>query len=231
MQAKLAERQQAVDLRRQGLSYSEIQAQVPVSQASLSLWLRSIEVDPQFAERLASRKLIGGRFGARKVHEMRLAREETIRHLAHQEASPRFSPGDRLWAVGVALYWAEGCKRRSWRQEARVVFTNMDPKMICLMREWFRTYCRVNVEKDLAYDLYIHPNANLEAARQYWIHELGIEPARLRIYLKRPNPNPRRKNVGRTYHGTMRVAVRRSTYIACRIEGWIEALRNHCGVV
>jgi hypothetical protein len=178
MQAKRAEREQAIALRCQGLSYSEIQAQVPVSQAST-----------------------------------------------------RLSPGDRLWAVGVALYWAEGSKTKDWSQKPRVIFTNMDPKMICLIREWLRSYCSVRVEEDLTYDLYIHPEADIAAAREHWMRELAIESAQLRTYLKRPNPNPRRRNVGRTYHGTMRVAVRRSSHTACRIEGWIEALRNHCGVV
>lgn len=74
MRAKRRERQQAIDLRKMGLSYSEIQAKVPVSQASLSLWLRGVELHPIQRRRLAERKLTGQRFAAQKVHEQRLAR-------------------------------------------------------------------------------------------------------------------------------------------------------------
>jgi transposase len=53
MRAKPAEREQAIALRQQGLSYAEIQSRVSVSQSSLSLWLRHVSLSAAQKERLA----------------------------------------------------------------------------------------------------------------------------------------------------------------------------------
>jgi hypothetical protein len=44
--------------------------------------------------------------------------------------------------------------------------------------------------------------------------------------VKRHNPKTVRKNVGDTYHGCLRIDVRRSADLYRRIEGWAEAIMN-----
>ena len=105
----------------------------------------------------------------------------------------------------------------------------MDPRTILLMREWLRRYCS-RAGRDIWYELYIHEEANMEAARAYWARQLGLPQERLRVRLKRPNHSTRRKNVGAAYYGTMRITARRSTLLNHRIEGWIKGLARRCGV-
>jgi hypothetical protein len=230
VRAKRLEREQAVDLRKRGLSYSEIQAKVPVSQASLSLWLRAVELQPCYRQRLAERKIKGQRLAAQTVHNQRFTRVASTLSQAEQEAKGLLDSLDMLWLIGTVLYWAEGTKVKEWTSHGRVTFTNMDPEMIRLVCAWLLQYCSVGSES-LDYALYIHPDANIAEAQLYWLRHLGIPQIRLRTYFKRPNPSPHRKNIGRTYYGTMRITVRSSTILSHRITGWIHAIVRHCGVV
>lgn len=230
MRAKLAEREQAIALRRQGLSYSEIQARVPVSQASLSFWLRGVQLDESHKQRLAEKKVVGQREGAEKVHREKLGRVAQTLRIAEREAIQFLNAKDVLWIIGTVLYWAEGTKINEWTSWERATFTNMDPGMIRIVRVWLMRYCSLALD-DFVYALYIHPDADVTTAHSYWARSLGITKAQLKTYFKRPNPLPRRRHVGRTYYGTMRITVRRSTLLTHRIMGWIRAVVRHCGVV
>ena len=60
---KTKEQHQAIQLRHQGLSYREIQSQLPVSRGSLSRWLRDIQLtDDQRARFDHTNALIRARF-------------------------------------------------------------------------------------------------------------------------------------------------------------------------
>lgn len=230
MRAKLAEREQAIALRRRGFSYSEIQAHVPVSQASLSFWLRGVELEECHKQRLAQKKAAGQPEAARKVHELKLARIAKTSKLAECEASRFLDSRELLWVIGTVLYWAEGTKIKQWSHKEQAQFTNMDPDMIRVVRGWLVRYCSMTSD-DFDYALYIHPDGDVTSAQKFWSDNLGIPQERLRTYFKKHNPITRRKHVGRTYYGTMRMTVRRSALLAHRITGWIRAIAARCGVV
>ena len=227
--SKPLEREKAIALRKAGFSYSEILARVPVAKSTLSDWFREIGLSERQKQRLTAKRLAAARRGAQKLHEQRLRRiTDTLRH-ADREAQQLLDAKELPWLVGTVLYWAEGTKIKEWRCKERVAFTNMDPKAIGLVQSWLRRYCSVSPSK-IEYALYIHPDADISAAQQFWADRLGIRPPGLRTYLKRHNPTPRRKRVGTAYYGTMRVSVRRSSVLLHRIDEWIRAIVKYCGV-
>jgi hypothetical protein len=230
MQAKSLEREQAIALRRQGLSYREIRGQIPVAKSTLSLWLRQVGLAKAQRQRLTQRKLAAAIRGSKKLHAQWLARVASIHSAAMREGVELLRTGDVMWAIGTALYWAEGAKTKPWRTHTRFQFTNTDPVTIALVRSWLQRYCGVD-DADIHFDICIHENADVESARIHWMRTLNIAENRLRIYFKRHNPDPRRYNVGRTYYGTMRMTVKKSTALSHRIEGWIGAIAARCGVV
>lgn len=128
------------------------------------------------------------------------------------------------------LYWGEGSKAKPWRGKERVIFTNMDPRAVRIFRRWLLHYMAVK-PADIAYDLYIHASADTIVARRYWGKELHVAPAVIRVYFKPSSHSSRRTNIGRVYYGTMRLAVRRSTMLAYRIDGCIQEVIEYCGVV
>jgi hypothetical protein len=56
---KLALKEKAIQLRKKGLSYREIMAQVPVAKSTISLWLRSVGLSKRQWQRLTKKKLAG----------------------------------------------------------------------------------------------------------------------------------------------------------------------------
>ena len=72
--------------------------------------------------------------------------------------------------------------------------------------------------------VYIHENADTEAAQQYWLDITDTQPGQFRRpVLKRHNPKTVRKNVGEDYHGCLRIDVLRSAELYRRIGGWVSA--------
>ena len=228
--AKRLEREQAITLRKAGLSYSEIRARVPVAKATLSGWFRHVGLSKPQRQRLTAKKLEAGRRGGQKVHAERLARLAHNVAAGKAEAHQHIRNRDLRWVLGTALYWAEGSKAKPWAPGGRVEFTNTDPKMLHCIRVWLEEFCAPD-EPEIRYSLYIHPTANVERAEAFWASELGIDRLSLRTYFKKHNPSPSRKNIGDGYHGTIRMTVCKTSTLLHRICGWIDALADYCGVV
>ena len=76
-----------------------------------------------------------------------------------------------LKAIGVMLYWGEGCKSDKM---GVVDFANSDEGMIRLFMKFLREICGVKEEKLRAY-LYIHANQDIGKCIKYWNTITGIE--------------------------------------------------------
>jgi transposase len=59
MAVKFKEKETAIELRKQGYSYSEILKRVPVAKSTLSLWLRSVGLAERQKQRLSEKKESG----------------------------------------------------------------------------------------------------------------------------------------------------------------------------
>ncbi len=221
--AKPLERKRAIALRKLGLSYSEIRSQISVAKATLSVWFRNVGLSKRQIQRLTAKKLAAGRRGARLLHEQGIRRTRQIHRDAHREAKRLIKTREVRWAIGTALYWAEGAKIK---KSGRLVFTNTDPRMILFFRRWLRQYCLVTTA-DLDYSLYIHENADIIAARKFWTERLGIQESELHTYLKKHNPATNRHYDAQAYYGTLRLLVRQSTALGHRVTGWIHAMAQY----
>jgi hypothetical protein len=81
--------------------------------------------------------------------------------------------------------------------------------------------------EDLTFRICIHESADVESAQRFWLEVTDASPDQFRSpTLKRHNPKTVRKNVGEGYHGCLRIAVRRSSDLYHKIEGWAEAIMD-----
>ena len=105
------------------------------------------------------------------------------------------------------------------RKANHVSFINSDPRLVAF---FLRFLYVVGVDRgDLILRVYIHENADAEAAQRFWLDVTGANPSQFRSpTLKRHNPKTVRTNVGEDYHRCLRVDVRRSAALYRRIEGW-----------
>jgi hypothetical protein len=182
---KTTEQNHARDLRAQGWTIKEIEAELGVSRSSVSIWVRDVKVDPDvWAERVTTRRNHG--WEKRKVS---LARKAAERAQVYREQAAGLlgTMSDRdLLVAGVALYAGEGSKTRG-----EVAFANSNPRMIALFLTFLRRFFVVE-ESRLRVHLYLHEGLDLQAANRYWSDVTAIPREQFtKPYRARPDPSIR----------------------------------------
>ena len=224
---KRSEQQDALNLRRQGVSYEDIRTRLGIAKSTLWRWLKAeglVETQPQ---KLTELKRLAQRKGAAIVKARRLARTQAI--LEHASGEIGALSRRDLWLLGLAFYWAEGAKQKPRNISAGVIFVNTDPAAIRLFVKWLNEVCGVSDDR-LGFEIYLHETADALRARVYWATQLCLPLERLsRIRWKRHRPATRRTNVGDTYHGLVRVRVARSSELNRTIAGWVVGVTQSLG--
>lgn len=214
----------AIELRKTGLSYSEILKQVSVAKSTLAVWLRSVNLSVVQKQRLTDKKLASAIRGALVKKERRIKLTEQIKKEAKGEIGS-LSERER-WLLGIALYWAEGSKEKSTHPGSGVRFSNSDPLMIKFFISWLMEICKIP-ENMIQFELYIHENHKdrLPEVIEYWLHFINSSKEHFRhIYLKKNKIKTKRKNIGNSYYGLIRVKVSSSSGLNRKIAGWIEGI-------
>src|SRR3989338_7266338 len=119
----------AISLRKRGLSYNEIRLKIPVAKSTLSLWLNSVKLKPEYKNRLYTKQIKSLSFGASSQKERRAREVEIIVETARKEVGLPLDP-EVLKMMGAALYWAEGSKTKNF------TITNSDPHLILFFVKW-----------------------------------------------------------------------------------------------
>ncbi len=229
MISKTSDKEKAITLRRKGRSYSEILKEVPVAKSTLSMWLRSVGLSQPQKQRLTDKKMATIRKGVERKREIRFSTTKTIKDEAHRDIN-QLSDRD-LWLLGIALYWAEGQKERG--RGSLVALGNSDRFLIQVFLRWLIDICKVP-KKDIHFWLFLHETAaeKLPEVQRYWSQSTGFPLDEFgKVTWKRNQINSNRKNRGESYHGLLRVIVRRSTNLNRKIQGWVEGINIHCGIV
>jgi hypothetical protein len=175
---KLAERQQARQLRRAGLPLAEIAARLGVSKSSVSLWVRDVAFEP------LPRVTRGRR---REPNALQRRRQAEIDRLVEEGRARIGRLSEREFLVaGVALYAGEGSKR-----DGSVIFANSDPRMVVLFCSWLRHFFQID-ESRLRVRLYLHQGLDLDGAIAFWSEVTGIAASQFsKPYRAVPDPSIR----------------------------------------
>lgn len=228
---KLDLKRKAISLRQDGLTYSEILKVVPVAKSTLSEWLHSVSLAKHQVQRLTEKKRLGALRGAASRKADRLARQTKIMNLARAEIGEVSKR--ELWLMGTMLYWAEGAKEKKWRTGEKVQFSNSDPTMVKLFLIWLENCLEIPFDQiDLS--LYIHESQKekIQEHKDFWILVVGMRyNTSYPVYYKKNKPATKRRNVGNSYHGQLRVSVRKSIDLNRKIAGWVEGVCSQCPVV
>lgn len=201
MKARLEDKNKAIDLRRLGKSYREIQKEVGVSRGLLSGWLKDLRLTPEEAVRLEKRieeRKGRGRMAsrvsnqARKIERERQTFKEAEKSFATLRKDPRF-------LMGVTLCWAEGVTAGSGFR-----FMNTDPDMVFVMKRWMERYLGV-AKEELGVRLFIHKIPGYETVPDFWVKNLGIRPEQLKVTHYKAQNKAVRKGPG--YKGCVQIHV------------------------
>lgn len=230
MQQKIAEKNQALALRLEGRTYKEILEVVPVAKSTLSIWLKDEGLSEPQKQKITEKRIAAQKRGAQAKRTQRLMRQNDIYSAAQADITSISSR--ELWYIGIALYWAEGSKEKTYRTGQQVCFTNSDPDMIALFLKWVSECLHVSKE-EIQCDLYIHESHEHRVPEVilFWSSKTGFPPEHFRhIYFKKNKILKNyRKNTGILYNGLIRVNIKSSTALNRRITGWIQGIIKIAG--
>ncbi len=201
MKARLEDKQKAIELRKKGLSYKEIQMKINVSKSLLSGWFKYLELSPEEENflnlRMVERKDKGRISSIISNRNRRIAREVIV----FEEAKKLFKnyKSQSLFLVGIALYWAEGSKRTGEFQ-----FVNSDPQMITFMDKWIKKFMNIETNK-IKKRLFIHKIPGYENINLFWASILNIPQDSFEKTIFKPTQHSIKKNPN--YKGCLRLSI------------------------
>lgn len=223
---KLAEKKKAIALRKQGKSYSEILAVIPVAKSTLSEWLHDVGLAKKQYQRLTEKKLQSAKRGGAAKRKQRIEKFNDIFSASRSEIG---KISDReLFLIGVALYWAEGSKEKEYRPGSQLMFGNMDTMMINLFLVWLDRICKVK-ESDIGCEIYLHRTHihRVDEIIKYWSKKTGFPVSKfVHIYFKGGvTSTTKRKNItDEKYFGLLRIKVKSSSDYVRKLAGWAQGI-------
>jgi hypothetical protein len=191
------EKQQAIQLREAGYSYSYIVTKLGVSKSTLTLWLRGI---PYVANRHTIRTI--GKARARSGEQKAKAKKDSFVTAQRQAESDigKMTARD-IFILGVGLYIGEGSKTADI---VRIV--NSDPRIIRYAVRWFEV---IGVPvTHLVARIHGYPDTKVPSARTYWSQVSGIPVTHFQLESIDRRVNKKATRNGTCPHGTLHISVR-----------------------
>lgn len=205
-------KQEAIKLRKEGLSYGEIGKQISVAKSSLSLWLKDIKLSSGHRRRLYTKQVAILTKGPNSQKERRVREIELIIKEAKNEIILPISK-ESLRLMGAMLYWAEGRKMNGGME-----LTNSDPLLILFFVGWLEEIFDIPAQ-NLRMRLNIYPQQNETEVKKFWSELTGVPLNNFRKSFIKPKNKFFKKN--NLYYGTARIEVPKSSDKKHRLHGWI----------
>lgn len=178
--ARMQDHAQAIKMRLEGKSYSEIKTELKVSKSTLSYWLRDYPLSPEDLVRLRDknpRRIESFRATMQKKRDERL---KTVYEKVSRDLSLNYKKG--LLVSGFFLYWAEGSKTRPYS----IMMANTDPAILVFFLEWIQLLGWKREDVKVRLQLYADMDPDLEV--QFWKKRLDLPMSCFRSpYIKKTN--------------------------------------------
>lgn len=170
--ARYQDRERAIILRKEGMSYSAIKEKLGVSKSTLSNWLSDMPLSPERINRLRANS-------PQRIEKfrntMRVKREgrknEVLKKVEKEigEITPR-----ELFIAGFFLYWAEGGKTQSYN----IALANTDPSMLRVYLKWL--YALGVSKESIRIRLHLYADMKVVDETEFWAKQLQIKTSQFR---------------------------------------------------
>ncbi|MBI5356599.1 hypothetical protein HZB78_03225 [Candidatus Collierbacteria bacterium] len=201
----------AIELRKQGQSYSQIKKRLEVSKSSLSLWLRRL---PLTKKRIRELRDFSEQRIERFRNTMKAKREARMDEVYHEEWD-RLTPlsEKEAYIAGLFLYWGEGAKTTPYETS----LSNTNPDIVRFFRYWLTNCLHIPKEKIIV-RLHLYSDMDGLNMMRFWSKTLSLPIGQFR------NPYIKQTTLrGLTYkgysHGTCNLIVEGGNYIRKIVSG------------
>src|SRR3989338_1617212 len=188
----------AIDMRKKGMSYSEIKNRTNVPKSTLSFWLKKIKLTEEQKKTLNDKRYEALKRGSEKkviktrqtIEEVKRASAKDIKEITKKE----------LWLIGVVLYWRERLlsgNESDLRKGVR--FTSSDPYLIKLFLKWLQDVGHIKSE-EIEYDIFMGRNRRSldKEAIAYWSDVTNVSEDRFtHIYFQKLQAKKKKLRVTR----------------------------------
>src|SRR3989344_2774990 len=217
---KIREKEDAIKLRKEGKTYSDILRVIPVAKSTLGLWLKDAKLSNSENQRFTEAKRLASLRGGQAKRKQRIEKQNQTLSTAKTEIS-HISEHD-LFLMGIVLYWAEGAKEKEHRPGSGFEFSNMDPNMIKVILVWLFKVCKIN-KNMLIFNIFLHKTHEnrVYEVKKFWSEVTGFPMSNFSaVYWKRNKLKTNRRNVQEKYHGVLKIKIKRSSDLVRKIAGW-----------
>ncbi len=162
----------AVNLRKNGASYTSISRKLGIPKSTLSGWFAKTDWSRKISNTLIQKSIQQNRKRMILMNQVRLKKWEDWREAAREEARNNFIylKRDPLFLPALMLYWAEGDSKI---ENGAVRLTNTDPKMIRIFSQFLQTTCSIPKEKLRLY-IILYPDLDEKKCKTFWSKISGI---------------------------------------------------------
>jgi hypothetical protein len=218
----MSRKEKAIQLRKEGYSYSHIAKMTGYSLSTLSYHLRDISYTPNKETVLKIGKAISA--SSKRKSEQKQASIERARTKARQDIGP-LTKRD-LFMLGLGIYIGEGSKTQDI-----IRLVNADPNVLKIYISWLQSF-GLGVE-NFVIRIHLYPDSSVLDAEVFWSKQLGLP----RTQFQKPSIDRRvgkdRKRSGTHKYGTAHVTVRSNgekafgVELARRIGAWMEEVLKY----
>jgi hypothetical protein len=199
--AKRNLKEQATQLRKNGMSYAQIRQHIPVSKGTLSLWLREFPLKEERLRELRD-------WNAKRIENfrktMQAKRNNRLKIIYTQQEKFLFPLSTRdLIIGGLCLYWGEGAKTKP----SELILSNTNPAMIRFFMSWIETCYQMSREKFVV-RLQLYSDMDIEKEIQFWTQALNIRPEQFRTPHMKKSKSSELTYQRRFLHGTCDLMIR-----------------------
>ncbi|MCX6712890.1 MAG: hypothetical protein NTY66_01645 [Candidatus Vogelbacteria bacterium] len=161
---KLILKNRAIELRKNGCSYTDIKRELNVSKSTLTLWLRSVPYKPN--EIVLKRFEHARELSSLARTRIRIESETNALIAAEKDVGGKMSERE-LFFLGLGLYMGEGSKTPM----VRVV--NSDLEVVKLAIIWLKKVYGLR-NSNISIRIHLYPDSDIEKCLDYWAKNTGI---------------------------------------------------------
>ena len=212
-------KEKAIDLRKQGYSYSYIQEKLNLSKSTLSYWLRDIVYSPN---QYTKDKIGKARSRASEVKSNLKRKSIDEAGVLARKDIVDFNKRD-LFMLGLGLYMGDGSKTQNM---VRIV--NSNPDIIRLAVKWFKDVCGLD-ESNFRLAIHLHFDNNKASSEKYWNKVTGIPISNFgKMQVDKRVSSHKKKNL--LPHGTAHLSIVSNgkkefgVFLFRRIEAWMDEI-------
>jgi hypothetical protein len=168
----ITNKKNAIELRRQGRSYKEINKLLNIPKSTLSDWFSKISWSNEIKEKLIKNSASIHTERLVKMNKARISKLNENYDRARKEAFDELTQlkNNPLFMFGLALYWGEGDKVTKYQLR----LTNSDTEVVRSFKIFLDNFCNGKKEKIWA-ELLIYQDLNSDICINHWSKAIGLE--------------------------------------------------------